>query len=90
MLLDGGTWVRIQTVYNATTGKMDYSVSFDGGDTWYRACSQQSKITYANVDSIGIVFNQYYGFGGYFYFDNITYTITDTMPELPANNGITE
>lgn len=90
LLLDGGAWVRIQTVYDASTGKMDYSVSYDGGNTWYKACSQQNKKVYENVDSIGIIFNQYYGYGGYFYFDNINYTITDTMPELPVDNGITE
>ena len=90
-LLDSSTWYRLRVVFNQTTGKLDYSASTDNGETWFKVCSTQSKNAITDeIATMRIRFNQFYGVGGVFYLDDVVYTVTDTMPEMPENNGITE
>lgn len=92
LLLDSDTWYRIRWIWNEDTGETWYSVSYDGGETWNKACKDANTsnklVTTTDVASLKIRFNQFYGYGGTFYFDNINYNVVSELPELPANNGI--
>ena len=87
-LLDSHTWYRLRFIWDETTGKQYYSVSYDGGETWYQACSEQTKTAAPTAEYLALRFQSMTNCGGIMYFDNIQYTITNTLPELPANNGI--
>ena len=89
-LLNTNTWYRIRYVWDQETGKVNIAASNDGGETWYKVCSEQTKKAYADADYLTISFDCVYNHGGTIYFDNINYNVVSTMPELPANNGITE
>jgi len=94
LILDSDTWYRIRMTWNEETGATNYSISTDGGDTWYRASKDNTTdnklTTTTDVASIKIRFNQFYGHGGIMYFDNIDYNVVTTLPTMPTTNGITE
>ena len=94
LILDSDTWYRIRMTWNEETGETNYSISTDGGNTWYRACKDNNtdnklKVT-DDVASIKIRFNQFYNHGGIMYFDNIDYNVVTKLPTMPTTNGITE
>ena len=89
-LLNSDTWYRIKYVWDQSTGKVNIAASNDGGTTWYKICSQQTKKAIADTAYLTFTFDSVYGNGGVVYMDNISYKIVSTAPEMPATNGITE
>lgn len=87
-LLNSDTWYRIRFVWDQSTGKVNIAASNDGGETWYRICSEQSRAVLANADYLTFSFDQVWGAGSIQYFDNISYSVVSTMPEMPETNGI--
>ena len=89
-LFDSDTWYRLRYIWDKSNGNVYISASDDNGETWYQACTMQTKQPYANAEYLAFSCDQLYGMGGYVYLDNINYNIVSTLPELPAHNGITE
>ncbi|MBE6533176.1 MAG: hypothetical protein E7676_06770 [Ruminococcaceae bacterium] len=89
-LFNSDTWYRLRYIWEEATGNVYISASDDGGETWYQACSTQTKKPFADAAYLAFSCDQIYGAGGYVYLDNINYNIVSELPELPANNGITE
>lgn len=87
-LLNSDTWYRIRYVWNQETGKINIAASNDGGETWYKVCSEQTRGSYADADYLTFSFTQFWGHGGIMYFDDIVYKVVSTMPDMPATNGI--
>ena len=87
-LLNSDTWYRIRYVWDQSTGKVNIAASNDGGETWYKVCSEQTKKAYADADYLTISFDQIYNHGGIIYFDNIDYNVVSELPELPKDNGL--
>ena len=86
-LLNSDTWYRIRYVWDQSTGKVDIAASNDGGETWYRVCTQQTKKAMTDAAYLTIGFEQVYGVGGVMYFDDIVYNVVSEMPDMPATNG---
>jgi len=87
-LFDSDTWYRIRYIWDESTGEVYISASDDNGETWYQACTMQTKKAMADAAYVAFGFEQLYGAGGYVYFDNINYNIVSELPELPADNGL--
>ena len=87
-LFDSDTWYRIRYIWDKSTGNVYISASDDNGETWYQACTMQTKKAMADAAYVAFGFEQVYGAGGYVYFDNINYNIVNALPELPENNGL--
>ena len=86
-LLNTNTWYRIRYTWDQETGKVNIAASNDGGETWYKVCSEQTRKAYANADYLTFSFDCVYNHGGTIYFDNINYTVVTTAPEMPKTNG---
>ena len=88
--LDSHTWYRIRITFNQTTGAVFYDVSFDKGNTWYLAQADGKNfgtgLNGVEIAKYGFQFNCY-NLGGTFLFDNIVYTVTDTVPTRPTELG---
>ena len=88
--LDSHTWYRIRITFNQTTGAVFYDVSFDKGNTWYLAQADGKNfgtgLDGVEIAKYGFQFNCY-NLGGTFLFDNIVYTVTDTVPTRPTELG---
>lgn len=89
-LLNSDTWYRIRYVWDQSTGKVNIAASNDGGETWYKVCSQQTRSAFENADYITFSWDTLWNCGSITYFDNISYNVVSEMPEMPSNNGITE
>ena len=72
--------------WDEANNKVYYDVSFDGGENWYKAFDGDRNTTAptGEVASLGFQFN-IYGVGYSCMFDNISYTIVDSVP---ARGGI--
>ena len=88
--LDTHTWYRIRITFNQESGDIYYDVSFDNGYTWYLLQKDGKNfgtgLASKTIAQYGFQFN-HYGLGGTFYFDDIVYTVTDTVPTRPATFG---
>lgn len=87
-LFNSDTWYRLRYIWEEATGNVYISASDDNGETWYQACTMQTKKPYADAAYLAFSCDQLYGSGGYVYLDNINYNIVSELPELPANNGL--
>ena len=81
-LLNAQEWYRVRITWDQTNSKLYYDVSVDGGETWYILTADKSAVTsYASSDVayLGFQFNCYQ-LGYSVLFDNIDYTIVDSVP----------
>ena len=80
VLLDADKWYRIRLIWDKSSGALYYDVSVDGGETWYLLTSAARTHAIAeDVDHLALRFN-HYAYGATYLFDDISYTIVDTMP----------
>ncbi len=87
--LDSHTWYKIRIIWDQSTGNIYYDVSFDGGESWYLAFNGERlayDISDKTVDHLAININ-HYGYGAVFYFDNISYIVTDEILARPTALG---
>ena len=87
-LFNSDTWYRLRYIWDKSNGQVYISASDDNGETWYQACTMQTKKPYADAAYLAFSCDQLYGLGGYVYLDNINYNIVSELPELPADNGL--
>jgi len=82
---DAKKWYRFRFVWDEANNKVYFDVSFDGGQNWYKAFSgdRVNAAATGEVAYLGMQFN-IYGIGYSCLFDNISYEIVDTLPEVGA------
>ena len=63
-LLNTDTWYRIRFVWDQDSGKVNFAASNDGGATWYKICSEQSKKVMADAEYLTFGFTKVNKHGG--------------------------
>ena len=82
---DTNKWYRFRVTWDEANNKVYFAVSFDNGENWYAAFigDRNTNAATGEVAAIGFQFN-HYGVGYTVLFDNISYNIVDTLPEVGA------
>ena len=80
---DTNKWYRFRTVWDEANNKVYFAVSFDNGENWLAAFigDRIPQAPTGDVAAIGFQFN-IYGVGYTALFDNISYNVVDTLPEV--------
>lgn len=77
--LDSRTWYRLRLVIDSENRTIHYHFSSDNGENWYIGATPAEISTGSTLGTLRLVFNAYNNTGVQ-YLDNISYTVTDTVP----------
>ena len=89
-MYDAQKWYRFRFIWNEATNAIYFDVSFDEGKTWYKAYDGDRSVKggyTAEAAYIQIEFQQCYQAAYNYLFDDISYTVVDTVPTRPAVLG---
>ncbi len=93
-MFDAQKWYRFRFIWDESTKALYFDVSFDGGETWYKAFNGSRAIKEAfgtDAAYLQLEFLQCYDMAFIYYFDNISYTVVDTLPtrlETVGNDAV--
>lgn len=87
---DTQKWYRFRFIWNEATNELYFDVSFDEGKTWYSAYkgARNHSTTFDNPTAyIKLQFNLCWQVGAHYLFDDISYSVVDTVPTRPTELG---
>ena len=89
-MFDAQRWYRFRFIWNEATNALYFDVSFDEGKTWYMAYDGDRAVQggySADAAYIQLEFTQCYQMAFNYLFDDMNYTIVDTVPTRPDTVG---